>query len=180
LHRNLHLSILPGEFSEQYCQSFLLKVVYYFKLALRYAWTGFWKLSRVLGLNLANRKPYQALIEPQINSIVVQEPFIDSHKKGLELWRGGFFGKATLSRGEPTWSHRTRTGSKLGESLASRRKLQGMTPEELNDIIPRLRKIREEYQIMPEEAFFLSQAIGILDVHRSLDSVLFAFFETTG
>ncbi|KND01449.1 tRNA intron endonuclease [Spizellomyces punctatus DAOM BR117] len=47
-----------------------------------------------------------------------------THALGLGLWRGGFFGKATLSRGEPTWWKRmARDGqSTEGESLAARRR----------------------------------------------------------
>ncbi|TPX67650.1 hypothetical protein SpCBS45565_g03610 [Spizellomyces sp. 'palustris'] len=47
-----------------------------------------------------------------------------THALGLGLWRGGFFGKAALSRGEPTWWKRMASDgqSTEGESLAARRR----------------------------------------------------------
>ncbi|KAJ3011099.1 tRNA splicing endonuclease subunit sen2 [Thoreauomyces humboldtii] len=50
-----------------------------------------------------------------------------THATAVGLWRGGFFGKAALSRGDPTWWRRimeNQDGGAAGESLAARRRVQ--------------------------------------------------------
>ncbi|KAI9089477.1 hypothetical protein DFS34DRAFT_639356 [Phlyctochytrium arcticum] len=112
-----------------------------------------------------------------------------AHGLGLGLWRGGFYGKATLSRGDPTWWARKKDTDEKhwGESLAAQRRSYQMKQKRLQSSLSSLDDAFvqnepestlgedqlwgmpptmdiEQYQLMPEEAFFLAHAIGILGV----------------
>ncbi|KAI9013004.1 hypothetical protein BC832DRAFT_274837 [Gaertneriomyces semiglobifer] len=109
------------------------------------------------------------------------------HVLGLGLWRGGFFGKATLSRGEPTWQSRLSDdtqGQPKGESLATSRRLQRRAQKQSTGSHARNVLLRqaltvdpERYQLMPEEAFFLAHCLGILAVKESEEGCILSAAE---
>ncbi|KAJ3048440.1 hypothetical protein HK097_010536 [Rhizophlyctis rosea] len=97
------------------------------------------------------------------------------HNLGLGLWRGGFFGKANFSRGEPTWWERIQGEGMGSESLAARRRAAQMAYRRqaatnavtgdsgANDRpwIADAPEDLERYQLMPEEAFFLAMSSAL-------------------
>jgi tRNA-splicing endonuclease subunit Sen2 len=77
----------------------------------------------------------------------------DVNVKGLKLWREGFFGKGTLSRGAPTWAYRMHLDDQ-SESLYQARNKKVY-----------IETTSEDYILSPEEAFYLC-AIDRLKIFR--------------
>ncbi|KAJ3165600.1 tRNA splicing endonuclease subunit sen2 [Geranomyces variabilis] len=128
------------------------------------------------------RPPYKGVLAGPLQSVwLVERP--KSSSVGLELWRGGFYGKGTLSRGEATWTARAQeSGGAAGESLASKRRAQRLADRRTvdNDVYvadnnnsnvwtAALDVDPERYQLMPEEAFYLAGGVGLLGVHATLN-----------
>ncbi|RKO85413.1 hypothetical protein BDK51DRAFT_52009 [Blyttiomyces helicus] len=116
------------------------------------------------------------------------------HAVGLGLWRGGFFGKANLSRGDPTWWTRRSGLGEEGESLATKRRAERTaerrrqmlleaaeaTVSNLSDPLPSSvlgpalwpgrwdlpKEDPERFQLMQEEAYFLAHGLGCLAVRK--------------
>ncbi|KAJ3088874.1 tRNA splicing endonuclease subunit sen2 [Quaeritorhiza haematococci] len=90
----------------------------------------------------------------------------------MGLWRGGFFGKGTLSRGEPDWTRRwARNKNKKTEvepikSTSDTAPGQtGMDKGNTNAVEAEASSFDpERYQLSAEESFFLSWALECLDV----------------
>ena len=107
----------------------------------------------------------------------------------MELWRGGFFGKGSLSRGEPTWYARMQAPleERKAESLASQKRLLALQclkktsagdsrADRDEDWRPESQDV-EQYVLTPEETFFLAYTIGSLDVRNSEDAEVISLLE---
>ena len=160
---------LPGEFLESY-KSIDSKLFF----ILRFLFRRF--VSFISSLFVRIPKRYQLVWS--LNGIFLKEdPSLGYHVLGIELWKSGFFGKGTLSRGEPTWWKRMTQGGSMGESLAVKKRLQKnailQEPVALENFEnSELDTDVEEYRLLPEEAFWLF-SLGIASVHESLDSQAF-------
>lgn len=107
--------------------SILDKIYFYIKLFLKW---------------IRQRMCHQYIIaDLRDNRILVQ----DVNVKGLQLWKEGFFGKGTLSRGAPTWALRKHLENQ-SESLYEYR-----NKSKIGDQY----SANEEYILSSEEAFYL-------------------------
>lgn len=178
----IHQHSLPGQFLDA-CASWGDKLLFYFKLGYRIL---LHRIRSYLRLRSARgNQTYTAVFYHDRNSSIILEntnSSIGQHPLGMELWRGGFFGKGSLSRGEPTWYARMRAPLKerRAESLALQKRLlallslkneiaqdSGASGDE--DWQPESQDV-EQYVLTPEETFFLAYAIGSLDVRYSEDT----------
>ncbi|KAJ3268763.1 hypothetical protein HDV01_002309 [Terramyces sp. JEL0728] len=75
-------------------------------------------------------------------------------KANHDIYNYGSFGKATLSRGIPTYNARE------FESLSEKKKIDRLQLDKI-----RLQGVKEEFLLLPEECFFLSFALGCLDLN---------------
>ena len=151
----LYRNVLPGSFLHN--QSPMLeKILFLCKLLIKICKD---KIYRLFGIQNSSRE-FQVKLIKDSNQIILQDLSTD-HALGLKLWRNGFFGKGSLSRGEPTWWIRIQNGNKLGESIASQRRHDSLPDHKRNVVYE---NDLEEYQLMPEETFFLSQAVDVLQV----------------
>lgn len=100
--------------------------------------------------------------------------YVKDKKHQDRCWKGGSFGKGTLSRGEATWYARQLDALKqtqLGRGQVAKGDdldEQGTTTNNLDSYGEALSRLPttdpERYLLMPEETLFLIYAIGTLDV----------------
>ncbi|KAJ3252804.1 hypothetical protein HK103_001138 [Boothiomyces macroporosus] len=76
-------------------------------------------------------------------------------KTNHEVYNYGAFGKSALSRGLPTYNSRN------FESLSEKKKIDRLQLERI-----RKQDVKEDFLLMPEECFFLSFALGCLDLYH--------------
>jgi hypothetical protein len=88
--------------------------------------------------------------------------FISVSRHGPELYQMGYYGKGSLSRGIPTWFARHYEGY-IPTGIAEQKQQSEFIPLDhdwYNDRVD-----VEKYVLMPEEAFYLSHQLKILDVY---------------
>lgn len=84
-----------------------------------------------------------------------------------KLYNQGAFGKATLSRGVPTWYQR-HFGGRSGSGMSETRRMNAFL--ESGYTVPMVDS--EQYVLMPEEAFYLAHVLNVLKVRDANDVVL--------
>ncbi|TPX61280.1 hypothetical protein PhCBS80983_g01202 [Powellomyces hirtus] len=121
----------------------------------------------------------------------------------LGLWRGGFFGKGTVSRGEPTWWTRTTQSEGVAGETSRRRaertaqlraSAESASPAATADVPfvdddgtrevvaeglgwGSLTLDPERYQLTPEESFFLAYGVGLLGVRATAQGAYLSAIE---
>nr|KAJ3420725.1 tRNA splicing endonuclease subunit sen2 [Polyrhizophydium stewartii] len=143
-------------------------------------------VAALLGLpRLAPRPAFRGVLEPELGFVLVEHHDRRSNASReaprgvlgspLSLWRSGFFGKGSLSRGEPTWWLRHHITSEQAAQMSSQDLHQAGAASERRaharaveraEIVAQVSEDPEVYRLMLEEAVFLACAVGCLRVHQ--------------